>query len=540
MSPGLTSVPCAGRLTGEGLADLHVPAADLATHAQSHVEPTSPRSARRTVVVVTARFFDTVVEETLFPRGGQAVQIGNSSAMSLPVPEGIPYYARVTRVGHHRYVIEDHEGHIYPLEPGDLHTVTAGPVTVEFRVVAKFALSRYEGFYLWGSFAWFTVVFAATLVMAQGDVLLRNACPWFGLFCPPVEFADNSPSGVTAEYLARLLREDYGGAEDGAIQPEEHERADKDEPWAYIPAGAEGPITEMGGAAEVAAKEIRAPEQVEAEAPAATPEEAPVVADEGEEQAPVLDPADDPEEAADAVTDGDGVEEIVESEGPAEEKEGWGVQDWYDAEDASYEQYEIQTMLRAATQRLRIDPNDPEALSILSYYQYLAEDYEGAEATYDKFIGLFPGESAGYNNKALIYKRQGDYAKEEGLYRVALALNPDDEVVLNNLAVCVAHQGKFGEATAIMDRLMVLDPDDAYAELHRSKIAAAMGDDEGAYSYLEKALAGMSGLDDTLHHIEFRQDIRLDPAFAHLRQTRRFHSILARYYGDDSPLQEGG
>ena len=77
-------------------------------------------------------------------------------------------------------------------------------------------------------------------------------------------------------------------------------------------------------------------------------------------------------------------------------------------------------------------------------------------------------------------------------------------------------------------------------DIPTSKIYAAMGDDEQAYAYLEKALAGMAGLDDTLHHIEFRQDIRLDPAFAHLRQTRRFHAILTRYYGNDSPLQEGG
>ena len=44
---------------------------------------------------------------------------------------------------------------------------------------------------------------------------------------------------------------------------------------------------------------------------------------------------------------------------------------------------------------------------------------------------------------------------------------------------------------------------------------------------------------DTLHHIEFRQDIRIDPSFANLRGTARFKAVLTKYYGKDSPLTEG-
>ena len=58
-----------------------------------------------------------------------------------------------------------------------------------------------------------------------------------------------------------------------------------------------------------------------------------------------------------------------------------------------------------------------------------------------------------------------------------------------------------------------------------------------ALHYLDSALQGMKAL-DTLHHIEFRQDIRLDPSFEVLRQTRAFRAILHEYYGEDTPLQE--
>jgi hypothetical protein len=64
-----------------------------------------------------------------------------------------------------------------------------------------------------------------------------------------------------------------------------------------------------------------------------------------------------------------------------------------------------------------------------------------------------------------------------------------------------------------------------------------MGEQELALKYLDAALQGMQEL-DTLHHIEFRQDIRLDPSFEMLRQTRPFRAMLDSYYGEDTPLQE--
>src|SRR5262249_20409954 len=128
------------------------------------------------------------------------------------------------------------------------------------------------------------------------------------------------------------------------------------------------------------------------------------------------------------------------SESPAEKNQGWGFPEWYDEQDKRMDDMEISLMLRAAQHRLRIDPDDAAALSILSYYQYLAQDYEAAKKTYDRYIELFPDDAAGYNNKALVYKRLKEYQKEESLYRVALSLAPNDETALNNLAVNLSHQ----------------------------------------------------------------------------------------------------
>jgi tetratricopeptide (TPR) repeat protein len=153
-------------------------------------------------------------------------------------------------------------------------------------------------------------------------------------------------------------------------------------------------------------------------------------------------------------------------------------------------------------------------------------------------IELYPEMSGGYNNKALVYKRRGEYAKEEGLYRLALAIDPGDPTALNNLAVCLAHQGRFGEAMRVMDEVERQLPDDAYTWLHRAKILAAKGDDEAALAQLRRALDGIRKL-DLMHHIEFRQDLRLDPAFVRLRKDERFFALLEEFYGSSSPVGAG-
>ncbi|MBW1878189.1 MAG: tetratricopeptide repeat protein [Deltaproteobacteria bacterium] len=488
----------------------------------------------RYAVLASASFFGELVEETFVDRG-RMVQIGNTDAMALPVPEGQPWLARVDWHSPTQASVLDGRGEEHLLTPDQSVVIETGPVMLTLSLVPRYLLRRTEDIQWWGSLAWFTVVFAATLLSWQGNLLYAHRCDWFGIDCQMVSVGSGVGGMYTAEYLARLLREDYAGSEEGTLERGERETGARENESFYLPAGSEGPITEMGGAADTAPEEIRIPQSAEEDELAAAEQVTPLVAEEGVGvPVPALELSD---AVGDAVADGMDAGEDEKTVDPAEDKEGWGVQDWYDAQDRALEALEIEIMLREARQRLRIDPNDPEALSVLSYYQYLAQDYASAERTYEKFIRLYPDASAGYNNKALIYKRKGQYKKEEGLYRVALALAPDDETALNNLAVCLAHQGRYNEALIVMRRLETIDPDDPYADLHRSKIHAEIGEDERALEYLERALQGMATL-DTLHHIEFRQDIRIDPSFEKLRHSRRFHAILLRYYGNDSPLQE--
>lgn len=350
----------------------------------------------------------------------------------------------------------------------------------------------------------------------------------------------------TPEMIARLLNRDYDGEEDGRLETADRPEYERQQSY-YLPSGNEGPMERSGGGAnrgdEVQREEPEdAPELAE---PAPKPE-APDASDELDGVAAALELEDAPPAPAE-------LEGAPEEPPPLEEESpyvpdpverfiGWGFKDWLDSAEAPPEEKQRWArQLNIARMRLRLDPDDPYALNVVGLYAYLAENRELSQQTYERMLELYPDAPAAYNNYALTMKREGRYAEEEALYRQALELDPRDTHVLNNLAVCLAHQGRFDEALQTMDRLDELDPDDPYARLHRAKIYAAMGKRRRALRALDRALKNAQDL-DTMHHVEFRQDIRLDPVFDILRQDPRFARILRDAYGEDAEylLSRGG
>ena len=510
---------------------------------------------------VAVSFHGEVVEEQKV-RFGESVQLGNSSAIAVPIPEGHDHLARVVWTGPETVVVETTTGGLHQITPTEDLDIQVGAVSLRLYLVEQFRIQRAQ---LWSSvaaLAWLAIVLMLFLMVAKFawlgerenyclvyDHLVRRSAvvhPWPEMDChPPNPEDDGGAVGTlfTAEYIARLLKNDLDGGDRGLIEtidkidrPDADRLIDEDDSHVFLPAGDDGPKDKMGGAEDVAPEPVRSVDDEDIVLPEKKVEEKvelaiedSVVVDEPVEVTPPVEGVDE------------GIEDVVDDEEeenldlPAEEEEGWGIPDWYDERDAAFEDFVIKYQLQYVNERLAIDPDDLDALSALSYYQYLAQDYDSAVDTYNKIIDQAPEQSNGYNNKALVYKRRGEYQKEEALYRIALSIDPGDDIVMNNLAVNLAHQGRFDEALAIMDQLAQMVPDDAYAHLHRSKIYAEMRDDEQAYFYLRKALEGFSTM-DTLHRIEFRQDIRLDPSFARLREERRFRSILAEFFGKDIPL----
>lgn len=489
------------------------------------------------------------VAEAVVPQGTELVA-GGDGGLLAPAPAGQSYVLRARWDGADEVVIDGAEAP-WRLQPEGLVVIEHGAVRLELRMAPR-TMMRRLGTWSWlAAMSWLAVVAASTLGAGQVAFLERHRCEgplaviWEDVLrqsCQPPNGAGGG-LGWSVGLLERMLRRDFAGEEVGIVAEEPAVPVTfRVVPGVdlYMPAGDHGPITGRGGAEQVAAAPRRH-ELQDVDLPAApkkdrrptkalsAPKGTPIlrpdqVAAEGEGKRPDgVDPEAEDKQAQDA------------SDGRAEEQKGWGVRDWRDARPEPAAAEEIRVNTAYAKRRLRLDPDDVEALGLLAYYEYLQEDYEKAEKTFDRVIELAPESSAGYNNKALIYKRLGQYAKEEGLYRIALAMNPDDTTAMINLAVNLAHQGRFEEAHRLMKRVEDLKPGDPYADLHRAKILAELKQDDEALVVMKRALTGMQRL-DTLHSIEFRQDIRVDPSLARLREDQRFRALLRDFYGEDSPL----
>jgi len=491
-------------------------------------------------VRVTARLYGDLVFQTVRWRSGGPVELGASGAEAIPTPSR-GALLRLSWTAPGRVEIQPVDpsaraGCLSPESPS-WHWAGEGGVTVDLDLLARRDARRLPLHA--GLDPALAVVVTAMLVLVIQVQIFASF-----LTQQAASLQTETPD-PTPEYIARLLEQDFDGADEGYTERAERREHESQNQSFYLPAGNDGSYARAGGGESIGATPERRTSESDEPEPDTTPAEV--------REAPELDGSPDTIELPDAPSPERQL--VAELETPdrswdelqaippeVERFIGWGFKDWFDVQDARPEKKaEWQAALELARHRLRIDPNDPYALNTVGLYAYLAENHELSRATYRRMMELHPDTPAAYNNYALVLKRQGEYLEEEALYRRALQLDPSDTHVLNNLAVCLAHQSRFDEALAVMDNLDRIDPDDSYADLHRAKIYAAMGKHRKALRYLEAALEQAPAL-DTLHHIEFRQDLRLDPVFRGLRGDRRFERILRDAYGEEADylLSSGG
>ena len=473
---------------------------------------------------LTIRLHGGVIAQPVYWRAWGPVAIGKSGEGALPVAGG-------GALCEARWIARDQvevaglvQGR---LAPGDrLSWQGEGGLSAELDLVPWRPARRFL-FENGGDIALFTLVLALSVGIGQANLLLE-------FLFPPAVAAGGGGAEITPEIIARLLTKDVDGVEEGVIEQAERPEAEQGAEHRFMPAGDEkGDLRRVGGGkavgpvvnryeAEEAEEddglaEVEEPKPAGEAPPAPGTEEAPPPALVGEPKT-----ADAPKESPGG--NGDPVDRFI----------GWGFRDWFDVKDARGEtERALARRLEVARGRLKLDPEDPEALNVVGFYSYLGENYELTRGVYERMIELYPEDGAGYNNLSLVYKRMGNYTEEEALLRKALSLDADNTSSLNNLGVNLAHQGRFDEALAVMDHLDEIDPGDPWVDLYRAHIYAAMGKEEKAYHHLKLAMEGVKKL-ETMHHIEFRQDIRVDPVFDDMRKDPRMQRLLRQFYGEDA------
>jgi TolB-like protein/Tfp pilus assembly protein PilF len=123
-----------------------------------------------------------------------------------------------------------------------------------------------------------------------------------------------------------------------------------------------------------------------------------------------------------------------------------------------------------------LQPNSPETLLFLGYYQYwVLHDYGLAKATFARVSKVLPSSSEVSYALGAIARREGDWTKSVAYWERGLALDPRNTVLLTEVAFTYAALRQFPTAIKLYDRALEILPDELYLIASKATIYQAEG-----------------------------------------------------------------
>ena len=124
----------------------------------------------------------------------------------------------------------------------------------------------------------------------------------------------------------------------------------------------------------------------------------------------------------------------------------------------------------------RLQPNSPETLLFLGYYQYwVLHDYGMAKATFARVSKMLPGNSEVSYALGAIARREGHWAESVAYWERGLALDPRNTVLLTEVAFTYAALRQFPEAMKLYDRALDILPNELFLMASKASIYQAEG-----------------------------------------------------------------
>src|SRR5262249_38165698 len=116
---------------------------------------------------------------------------------------------------------------------------------------------------------------------------------------------------------------------------------------------------------------------------------------------------------------------------------------------------------RALENAQSLEPNLPETLLALGYYQYwVLRDYGTSKITFNRVGKILPSSSEVPYALALITRREGSWDQSAAYFEQALALDPRNVELLMDSAETYAELRKFPAALKLYDRALDITPND--------------------------------------------------------------------------------
>jgi serine/threonine protein kinase/predicted Zn-dependent protease len=131
---------------------------------------------------------------------------------------------------------------------------------------------------------------------------------------------------------------------------------------------------------------------------------------------------------------------------------------------------------RALENAQKLEPNSPETLLALGYYQYWAlGDYAAAKSTFGRVSKMLPGSSEVPMALALVARREGHWDQSIAYWEQALALDPRNMELLFDAAGTYVMLRQFPAALKLYDRAVDIMPDFPGVMAFKAAIYQAQG-----------------------------------------------------------------
>ena len=187
----------------------------------------------------------------------------------------------------------------------------------------------------------------------------------------------------------------------------------------------------------------------------------------------------------------------------------------------------------------KLQPNSPETLLFLGYYEYwVLHDYGLAKATFTRVSKMLPGNSGVLYALAAIARREGHWDESVAYWERGLALDPRNTALLIEVAWTYAALRQFPTALKLYDRALDILPN----ELSLMALKASIYQAEGNLQEAAKLLVQVNA--------QTNSDVAVRIKLAQLRlernQTEAIRFVQARQarlnfaFGIDKAMKQGG
>src|SRR5207249_977972 len=135
----------------------------------------------------------------------------------------------------------------------------------------------------------------------------------------------------------------------------------------------------------------------------------------------------------------------------------------------------------------KLQPNSPETLLALGYYQYrVLRDYGAAIATFGRVSKMLPGSSEVPYALAEVARREGHWDQSIAYFEQALALDPRNVELLIDAALTYFLLRQFPAALKLYDRALDIMPNDPEVMAAKARIYQAQGNLQEAARFLSE------------------------------------------------------